>query len=83
MRIMTCILMGAMVLGLSTSGGTEPVPIGLQKQLLVDDYIIAEKHNIIRELGKVRKHGIVVEPTLRLTSSHRKVSAAAITTKRR
>jgi hypothetical protein len=39
-----------MVLTLSTAGGTEPVPVGLQKQLFVDDYIIAEKHNITRQL---------------------------------
>ena len=42
----------------------EPVPVGLQKQLLVDDYVIAEKQNVTRELGKVKKHGIVVEPSL-------------------
>jgi len=42
----------------------ERVSVGLQKQLLVDDYVIAEKQNVTRELGKVKKHGIVVEPTL-------------------
>ncbi|MHC4631029.1 MAG: hypothetical protein ACYS9C_07130, partial [Planctomycetota bacterium] len=36
----------------------------MQKQLLVDDYVIAEKRNVTRELGKVKKHGIVLEPTL-------------------
>jgi hypothetical protein len=56
--------MGAMVLGLSTAGGMELVSVGLQKQLLVDDHVIAEKYNITRELGKVRKYGIVLEPTL-------------------
>ncbi len=40
------------------------VPVGLQKQLLVDDYVIAEKHNITRVLGKVKKVGIVSKPTL-------------------
>ncbi len=40
------------------------VYVGLQKQLLVDDYIIAEKENVTRELGKVKKYGIVLEPTL-------------------
>jgi len=34
--------------GISTAGGAEPVPVGLQKQLLVDDYVIAEKHNATR-----------------------------------
>jgi len=31
------------------------VPVGLQKQLLVDDYVIAEKHSVTRELGEVGK----------------------------
>lgn len=38
--------------------------IGLQKQLLVDDYVIAEKRNVTRELGAVKKCGIVLEPSL-------------------
>ncbi len=42
----------------------ERVSVGLQKQLMVDDYIIAEKENVTRELGKVTKCGIVLEPTL-------------------
>ena len=42
----------------------KPVPVGLQKQLLVDDYVIAEKHNVTRELGKVKKVGIVMKPLL-------------------
>lgn len=40
------------------------VPVGMQKQLLVDDFVIAEKHNVSRSLGKVQKHGIVMKPTL-------------------
>lgn len=31
------------------------VAVGLQKQLLVDDFVIAEKHNVARALGKVTK----------------------------
>jgi hypothetical protein len=46
------------------SQSQEPVSVGLQKQLLVDDYIIAEKHNVTRELGKVKKVGIVMKPSL-------------------
>ncbi len=42
----------------------ERVSVGLQKQLLVDDYVIAEKEYVTRELGKVKKCGIVLEPTL-------------------
>ena len=64
MQMLTCVLMGAMVPGLSTAKGTEPVPVGLQKQLLVDDYIIAEKQNITREMGVVKKVGVVCEPSL-------------------
>ena len=41
-----------------------PVFVGQQKQLLVDDYVIADMQNITRELGKIKKHGIVLEPTL-------------------
>jgi len=40
------------------------IDIGLQKQLLVDDYVIAQKHNITRELGKPRKIGVVMKPSL-------------------
>ena len=40
------------------------VEVGLQKQLLVDDYVIAEKQNVARELGKAKKCGIVMKPTL-------------------
>ena len=31
------------------------IPVGLQKQLFVDDYVVAEKHNVVRALGKVTK----------------------------
>ena len=48
----------------SVSQSEKPVPVGLQKQLLVDDYVIAEKHNVTRELGTVKKCGIVMEPSL-------------------
>ena len=32
-----------------------PLEIGLKKQLLVDDYIVAEKGNVTRELGKITR----------------------------
>ena len=32
-----------------------PLEIGLKKQLLVDDYIVAEKRNVTRELGKITR----------------------------
>ncbi|MHC4179998.1 MAG: 3-keto-disaccharide hydrolase, partial [Planctomycetota bacterium] len=49
---------------ISTSKPEERVSVGLQKQLMVDEYVIAEKENVTRELGKVTKCGIVLEPTL-------------------
>jgi len=33
----------------------KPIPIGLHKQLFVDDYVISEKQNVVRTLGKVSK----------------------------
>jgi sialidase-1 len=51
-------------------GAVEPlIPVGLQKQLLVDDYVIAEKQNVTRALGKVKKIGVVLRPSLD-TDSH-------------
>tara|TARA_B100000519_G_scaffold82853_1_gene71538 strand:+ start:4242 stop:5651 length:1410 start_codon:yes stop_codon:yes gene_type:complete len=41
---------------LSTPGMTaEPVSVGLRKQLLVDDWVVAEKSGVTRELGRVEK----------------------------
>jgi hypothetical protein len=51
-------------LGAASASSDELVPVGLQKQLLVDDYVIAQKQNITRELGVVKKVGVVCEPTL-------------------
>jgi hypothetical protein len=48
----------------SISIAEELAPVGLKKQLLVDDYLIAEKHHITHELGKVQKFGIVMKPSL-------------------
>ena len=44
--------------------GAELVDVGLQKQLLVDDYVIAEKQNITRNLGKPKKMGVVMKPSV-------------------
>ena len=41
-----------------------PTPVGLQKQLFVDDYIVAEKNNVSLGVGEAKKHGVVMEPTL-------------------
>ena len=51
-------------LGTSIAAAEKPVPVGLQKQLFVDDYVVAEKQNVTRELGTVKKCGVVLEPTL-------------------
>jgi len=42
----------------------ELVPVSLQKQLLVDDHVVSEKRNVTRELGKVKKIGVVLRPSL-------------------
>ena len=57
-------IMGIMISVTSADGAEESVPIGLQKQLLVDDYVIAEKRGVTRELGTVKKVGIVLKPSL-------------------
>ena len=51
---------GLIALGSLLSVAEEPMPVGLQKQLFVDDYIIAEKENVTRELGEGQKCGIVL-----------------------
>jgi hypothetical protein len=47
------------VLSLSTHSAiaddATPVPVGIQKQLLVDDYVVAETRNVERVLGRVEK----------------------------
>ena len=57
-------ILGIIVMGVSIAGSETLTPVGLQKQLLVDDYVIAEKQNITRVLGKPKKLGIVLKPTL-------------------
>jgi len=39
-------------------------PVGLQKQLLVDDFVIASKENITRELNHPVKCGVVMQPSV-------------------
>lgn len=64
MKKFTIILICIMLIGVSITSAQELVPVGLQKQLLVDDYVIAEKDNIARELGKPRKMGVVMGPSV-------------------
>ncbi len=40
------------------------VQVGTQKQLFVDDYVVAEKDNVTLEVGQAKKYGVVFEPTL-------------------
>ena len=59
-----CFISVMMILSVTRAVDAELVPVGLQKQLLVDDYVIAEKHNITRELGKPRKMGVVMKASV-------------------
>ena len=60
---MALVIAGMIFLRTSISGAEPPVRVGLQKQLLVDDYVIAKKHNITRELGQPKKLGVVMKPS--------------------
>jgi len=53
-----------MALGVAIASADELAPVGLQKQLLVDDYVIAETQNITRALGEPRKMGVVMKPSV-------------------
>jgi hypothetical protein len=64
MKIFASIFICINVFCVSMISAQELVPVGLQKQLLVDDYIIAEKKNITRELGHVEKLGPVLGPDI-------------------
>ena len=64
MKIFATIFICVSVFCVSMISAQELVPVGLQKQLLVDDYVIAEKQNITRELGKLRKIGVVMKSSV-------------------
>lgn len=56
-----------LVTGIAAFGGEADeglVPVGLQKQLFVDDYVVAKKENVTLEVGQAKKYGVVMEPTL-------------------
>ena len=40
------------------------VPVGTQKQLFVDDYVVAAKENVTLEAGQAKKYGVVMKPSL-------------------
>jgi hypothetical protein len=52
------------LLGASGASAEDLVPVGLQKQLFVDDYVIAQKHNVTRALGQPQKLGVVMKPSV-------------------
>ena len=53
-----------LMLGATLVHAEHLVPIGLQKQLLVDDYVMAEMQNVTRVLGRPKKVGIVMRPSV-------------------
>jgi len=57
-------ILEVIVLGAPIASAEDLVPVGLQKQLFVDDYVIAQKHNVIRELGQPEKLGVVMKPSV-------------------
>jgi len=60
---------------LPVSGQTVLAEVGLQKQLLMDDFVIEKKHNIIHELGKPTKIGVVVGPTIPISEDAKQIVA--------
>lgn len=59
-----CLIGVMMIVSATRVVGAELVPVGLQKQLLVDDYVIASRSNVTRELGRVEKLGPVLGPDI-------------------
>ncbi len=57
-------ILAIVVLWTGTASSDELAPVGLQKQLLVDDYVIAETENITYALGQPKKLGIVMKPSV-------------------
>ena len=49
---------------ISQASDKELITVGMQKQLLVDDFAIEKKQNIVREPGKPVKIGVVMDPSL-------------------
>ena len=57
-------IVALMVFGTATASSDELVPVGLQKQLLLDDYVIAETENITYALGQPKKLGVVMKSSV-------------------
>lgn len=60
MKIFATIFIGINVFCVSVTSAHDLVSVGVQKQLLVDDYVIDQKQNITLELGKPIKKGVVM-----------------------
>jgi len=58
------VMIFVMMLWASMAIGGELVPVGLQKQLFVDDYVIEGMENVVYELGQAKKVGVVLEPSV-------------------
>jgi hypothetical protein len=69
MKIFATIFISVSVFFVSIISAQDLVSVGVQKQLLVDDYVIDLKQNITRELGKPVKMGVVMAPSVP-TDSH-------------
>jgi len=59
--IIKVVILVVSALWVTVASSGELSPVGLQKQLLVDDYVIAQKHNITCELGRPEKLGVVMK----------------------
>jgi hypothetical protein len=63
-KITVCFIGVMIIFSAARAVDTELVPVGFQKQLLVDDYVIAQKQNVTRELGKAKKMGVVMKASV-------------------
>lgn len=63
-KYLMVVVLAIIFLGASSASAGDLVPVGRQKQFLVDDYVIAQKENITRELGHPVKIGIVMRPSV-------------------
>jgi hypothetical protein len=62
--IIKVVILVVSALWATVASSGELSPVGLQKQLLVDDYVVSEKHNVTLEAGRAKKQGVVLRPTL-------------------
>lgn len=63
-KLLIAIVLTGIIFGVSCISNGDLIPVGVQKQLLVDDYVIAHKENITRGLGQPLKLGVVMKPSV-------------------